>query len=175
MPDPRGLEPGTRGSEHVWLLRSGTINEVVRAADQFAAWRTLSERPVEDFGLILTAERDEDDDPIAARTSALMFAWGRDEDARTFVAAAIAAGLPDTTEADLLFAAGNREIPEPREGLVVFDPASPLDRWVIKGVAADDRIDAKRIDPADGKRHSWDRAGWDRAWQNGWLKEAING
>jgi hypothetical protein len=62
--------------------------------------------------------------------------------------------------------------PEPKEGLVVFDPAFPLDRWLIKGVASDGRIEAKRIDPPDGIRHSWDADGWQRAFDRNWLEVA---
>jgi hypothetical protein len=61
--------------------------------------------------------------------------------------------------------------PEPREGLLLFDPEFPQDRWVVQGVARDGRIEAKRIDPADGVRTSWDSEGWRRAWERGYLKE----
>lgn len=64
-------------------------------------------------------------------------------------------------------------VPEPREGMVVRDPASPLGRWLIKGVTSDGRIDAQRIDPPDGMRHSWDADGWARAWQYGWLEDVA--
>lgn len=84
-----------------WHIRSREINEVVNAADQFAAWDTLSDRPVEDFGLVVAAEREEDADPVYVRTSALMFRWGRDADAEAFISVAVANGLPDTTEQDL--------------------------------------------------------------------------
>lgn len=88
-----------------WRLKSRGIDEIVAASDQFDAWDTLRDRPVEDFGLIVTAEPDESGDPIPARTSGLMFSWGRDEDAAAFVALAVENGLPDTTEADRLFGA----------------------------------------------------------------------
>lgn len=91
-------------STHVWRVKSGRIDEHVRAADQFEAWNTLRDRPAEDFGLIATAEPEEDADPIGAHTAGLMFSWGRDEDAVAFIAMAVANGLPDTTEADRAFA-----------------------------------------------------------------------
>lgn len=83
-----------------WVLRSRNIFEVVEAHDQFAAWNTLRIRPADDFGILVTAEPDEDGDPIPVRTSQLMMSWGREDDGLAFVAAAIAAGLPDTTSAD---------------------------------------------------------------------------
>lgn len=92
-------------AEIAWRLKSGSIDEIVRAADQFTAWDTLCDRPVEAFGLIVTAEPNESADPIAIRTSALMFSWGRDKDAADFVTAARLQGLSDTTEADRAFAA----------------------------------------------------------------------
>lgn len=89
----------------LWHIRSGSIDELVLADDQLAAWDTLRERPASDFGLIVTAEPDESADPISVRTSALMFGWGRDEDAAAFITAAQLHGLGDTTEADREFAA----------------------------------------------------------------------
>ena len=86
-----------------WQLRSRAINEVVQAADQFAAWDTLSDRAAEDFGLIVEAEPDENGDPFLVRTSALMFWWGRDGEAEAFIALAIACDLGDTTEVDRRF------------------------------------------------------------------------
>ena len=44
-----------------------------------------------------------------------MFAFGRDEEARLFIQAAIAEGLPDTTEANLRFAAEHPELTEPTD------------------------------------------------------------
>jgi hypothetical protein len=93
----------TETRTRTWRLRSKGIDEVTRADDQFAAWETLRARPVEDFGLVVTAEPDESGNPIPVRSSALMFAWGREEDARAAVAVAVAAGLPDTTEQDRRF------------------------------------------------------------------------
>lgn len=94
--------------ESVWHLRSGSIDELVRADDQWAAWDTLNDRDTEEFGLIASAEPDENDDPLLIRTSALMRVWGRDEDAEAFVAAAVAEGMPDTTESDKRTAAKHR-------------------------------------------------------------------
>lgn len=47
------------GSLIRWHLKSFAINEVVEADDQWEAWDTLSERPLEDFGLIVMAEPNE--------------------------------------------------------------------------------------------------------------------
>lgn len=83
-----------------WRIRSGAIDTIVKSADQFAAWNTLRAMPSEHFGLIVTAEPDEDGDPIPIRTSRLMFTWGRDDEALAFCDTAIAQGLPDTREVD---------------------------------------------------------------------------
>ena len=91
-------------SERTWRLRGRAIDELVRASDQFEAFATLRDRPAEDFGLIVAGEPDESADPISVRTSALMFWWGRDEEAEAFIAVAIANGLPDTTAMDREFA-----------------------------------------------------------------------
>lgn len=88
----------------VWRVRTGAIDECVRAEDQFAAWATLRERATADFGLVASAEPEESGDPIMVRTSALMAWWGRDSDAAAFVAVAVEAGLPDSTALDREFA-----------------------------------------------------------------------
>lgn len=59
--------------------------------------------------------------------------------------------------------------PEPVTGLVVYDPIHPLQRWCVAGVARDDRIEAVRIKPTDGRRYSWSHSSWEAAWENGWL------
>lgn len=92
-------------AEHTWHLKSGLIDELVRAADQHEAYDTLRHRPLKEFGLIVTAEPDESGDPIAIRTSALMFSWGRDQDAEDCIRAARFAGLADTTALDQEWAA----------------------------------------------------------------------
>jgi len=84
-----------------WRLKTGSINELVFADDQFAAWDTLRQRSAEDFGLIAQAEPDESRDPYLVRTSVLMFRWLRDDDARRFVSRGIEEGMPDTTLDDL--------------------------------------------------------------------------
>jgi len=78
-----------------WHLRSRAISEVVVAEDQFAAWDTLRDLPVEDFGLVITAEADEDGEPIPVQTETLMTRWGREEDAAAFHALAVHHGLLD--------------------------------------------------------------------------------
>lgn len=92
-------------AERAWHVKSGLIDEFVRAADQHAAFDTLRDRPVEEFGLIVTAEPDESADPIAIRTSALLFSWGREQDAEDCIRAARFAGLSDTTRLDREWAA----------------------------------------------------------------------
>jgi len=79
-----------------WHLRSRGIDEIVVAEDQHAAWNTLRTRPVEDFGLIVTANATGDDgDTIGQHTSRLMLEWGRTEDAYAFAERARSKGLPD--------------------------------------------------------------------------------
>ena len=87
-----------------WHITSKGINEYVVAPDQWAAWNTLRNRPVEDFGLIVSAEPDDNDEAIPVHTATLMFAWNRDDDAALAIAVAIANDLPDTTVANLAVA-----------------------------------------------------------------------
>lgn len=91
-----------------WVLRSGRIHEVVSAPDQFSAFDVLRDRPVQDFGLIVTAEPDEDADPVGVRTSALLLHWGREADAAMVIQAAIGQGLPDTSVQDRELVSGWR-------------------------------------------------------------------
>jgi hypothetical protein len=110
MADGRRTHPNeaattAAAAEHTWRIRSGEIDELVRAPDQIAAWDTLRDRPLEAFGVVASAEPDESADPIYVRTSALMFRWGRDNDARVIIRMAVdLVGLPDTTVADQEFA-----------------------------------------------------------------------
>jgi hypothetical protein len=76
------------------------VDEYVRARDQFEAWDTLKDRPVEDFGIVTTAELNESSDPIPIRTAALLFSWCRDEDALRLIEVAMANDLPDTELVD---------------------------------------------------------------------------
>ena len=76
-----------------WMLTSRRISEVVTAIDQWAAWNTLRTRPVEDFGLIVSAEPNENGDPIPVHTATLMRQWGRESDAELFDDAARLQGL----------------------------------------------------------------------------------
>lgn len=69
----------------LWRVRTGT---------------TLRDRPLGDFGLVAFAEPDESADPVLIRTSALLFRWGRDEDAEAACDYAVSQGLPDTREVD---------------------------------------------------------------------------
>lgn len=77
----------------VWHVCSREINEIVRAADQWEAWDTLRYRSAFDFGLIVTAEPNEDADPIPVHAATLMRRWGRDQDAEAFDQIAREAGL----------------------------------------------------------------------------------
>lgn len=86
--------------ERVWHLRSGSIDEVVRAPDQWDAWATLADRDVTEFGVLASAEPDENGDPILFRTVTLFRCWGRDIDADALTAAMVELGYPDTTEQD---------------------------------------------------------------------------
>ena len=65
-------------------------------------------------------------------------------------------------------------VPEPRRGMIVYDPQHPTQRWRIEGVALDDRIEATRIVPDDHFRHSWSENSWHHAWRRGWLIEATD-
>lgn len=76
-----------------WHLRSREINEVVQAADQWEAWDSLRDRSAVDFGLVVSAEPDENGDPFPVKTATLMHRWGREEDAEQFDAVARQAGL----------------------------------------------------------------------------------
>jgi hypothetical protein len=77
----------------VWLIKTKDITEVVDAPDQFAAWDTLSERPMNEFGLIVTAEQNEDGNPIGIHTAALMRRWDRQSAAQLFDQLARSKGL----------------------------------------------------------------------------------
>lgn len=76
-----------------WLVKTKDIREVVEAADQFAAWDTLAKRPMRDFGLVVTAERNGDGDPIGIQTAMLMRRWRRHTAARLFDQLALDNGL----------------------------------------------------------------------------------
>ena len=88
-----------------WIVGTARGKETIRALDQHAAWNTLRTRPIEDFGIIVTAlrEGDPEDEQVAVHTTALLLTWGRDEEARWLLDALTAAGLDDTTH-DLTYA-----------------------------------------------------------------------
>lgn len=71
-----------------WIITSRNISEIVRVEDQWEAWDTLKGRPASDFGLIVSAEADESDDPIPVQTETLMRRWGRVSEADQFHAKA---------------------------------------------------------------------------------------
>lgn len=76
-----------------WVLTSKGISEIVRAEDQWEAWDTLRERDATDFGLLVSAEANESDDPIPVQTETLMRRWDRIADADQFHAKAREMGL----------------------------------------------------------------------------------
>lgn len=91
-----------------WRVRSDKVDVIVQATDSWEAWDAIADRPLSDFGLLVTAECNEDANPVGIRTSALMFRWNRDADAAKAIEAAVATGLPDTRELDLRVA-GRKE------------------------------------------------------------------
>lgn len=86
-----------------WVLRTAELHRITQQPDQWAAFDTLREMPLRYFGLLVTAEAHESMNPIGIRTSALLYRWGRELDARLAIAIAVDQGLPDTTEADEKF------------------------------------------------------------------------
>jgi hypothetical protein len=66
---------------------------VIEAPDQFAAWDTWRGQDRYQFGLVSSAEPDENGDPIPIQTSTLMERWGRTHDAEEFHALARSKGL----------------------------------------------------------------------------------
>ena len=92
----------TTKTDRLWRLKSRSIDSLVRADDQHAAYDTLKDRPAEHFGLIVSATPSDggEDQTISIRTSQLMYRWGRSEEARRFIERAVLAGLPDTTVQD---------------------------------------------------------------------------
>jgi hypothetical protein len=89
-------------AEKKWQLRSRQIREVVHAPDVWAAFDTLRDRPIDDFGLVVEAEPNElgSDQSIPVRTSVLMLRWKRMEDWDVCIQTGIAAGYGDTSAAD---------------------------------------------------------------------------
>jgi hypothetical protein len=86
-------EPVSITTKLCWHIRSREINDVVMAEDQWEAWDTLRDRSAFDFGLVVSAEKAEDGDPIPVQTASLMRRWGRFDDAALLDEVARAAGL----------------------------------------------------------------------------------
>ncbi len=86
-----------------WYVTTKDIDEVVEAADQWEAFDSLRSRAASEFGLVVEAQpvNETRDESMAVRTSLLFNRWGYPEIARRFIEAAVAAGLPDTSESDL--------------------------------------------------------------------------
>ncbi len=76
-----------------WFIKTGALAAVVEADDQWAAWDIWRGHDRYQFGLICTAEPDEDGDPIPVKTSTLMQRWGRVHDEAEFHALAQTMGL----------------------------------------------------------------------------------
>lgn len=88
-----------------WMLESREIDEVVEARDQWEAYDTLKDRPLGDFGLIVTAQpaNETNEHAVGVRTAFLFGTrWGDPIAAKAFVERGIELGLPDTTEQDIL-------------------------------------------------------------------------
>ena len=86
----------------LWLLTSAGGTAPVDADDQWAAFDTLKDEPLENFGLLVSASTDlSPGNTYGVRTSLLLARWGRIEDARTVIDRVIAAGGPDTSAEDL--------------------------------------------------------------------------
>lgn len=87
-----------------WFLTSKDIDEMVEAVDQWQAFDSLQNRSADDFGLIVEAQpvKETRAESIAIRTSMLFGRWGRIEEAKQFIGVGVHAGLPDTTDTDIL-------------------------------------------------------------------------
>lgn len=93
--DWQGAYTWQKVTDAAWIIRSKDILETVRAVDQWEAWDTLRDRPMTDFGLIVTASPNDapEDDRIGVQTEALMRRWGRVGEADQFHALAAEMGL----------------------------------------------------------------------------------
>lgn len=100
MPDAKHLS-SEQSDNRLWHVKSGAIDELVPADDQWEAWDQFRGYPVEAFGLLLSAEPNENADPLLVRTSHAMVRWDRMEDAKLFAARAAEFGLPDTLAQDI--------------------------------------------------------------------------
>ena len=85
-----------------WYVTTAKIDEIVEAEDQWEAYDFLRDRPVTEFALVVEAQpvNETADEGVCIRTTALLVRWGRIDDAKTVIAAAIASGLPDTSVED---------------------------------------------------------------------------
>lgn len=63
-------------------------------------------------------------------------------------------------------------VPNPVEGMLIYDPEFPHDRWRVEGVAGDGMITAKRVNPEPRITTNWTPASWGFAWTKGYLAEA---
>jgi len=76
-----------------WVVEFAGGSLIVQAPDQWGAWDALRDRRLEDFGLICSAEPNENGDPFLVQTETLMRRWGRETDADLCHEAAVKEGL----------------------------------------------------------------------------------
>ena len=65
----------------VWIVTTKSVERRVEAIDQHAAWNTLRQLPFDQFGLVVSANREGGADRDVVHTAALFLAWSRDQDA----------------------------------------------------------------------------------------------
>ena len=88
-----------------WYVRTGkNIDIIVEAKDQWEAFDFLLPYEPREFGLISEAQptNETEEGSFAVRTSVLFGRWGMPEIAAAFIRSAMAVGLPDTSETDIL-------------------------------------------------------------------------
>lgn len=77
----------------LWMVSTRKIRRAIRAVDQWEAWDTLRAEDRDQFGLVVSAEPDENGDPFLVQASTLMERWGREHDAAEFHVLSRAEGL----------------------------------------------------------------------------------
>ncbi len=87
-----------------WVVQTGQMRIVTTAQTQLEAMDIFKEHELQTLGLVVTARRiqDGEDDEYACRTSLLLGQrWDNPVGARMFIEAAVARGMPDTSEQDI--------------------------------------------------------------------------